>query len=106
MPQKMRNKELPIVSRRKAVTKARVEINRREGKTQQEQNQGLVYLYIYIFFYFYIPVAVFSPQSTPPLLFCSEKHSSPMSINNVRHIELQYPPPHVLRLAKETQCEE
>lgn len=77
MPQKMRNKELPIVSRRKAVTKARAEINRREGKTQQEQNQGLVYLYIYIFFYFYIPVAVFSPQSTPPFFSVQKSTALP-----------------------------
>lgn len=103
MPQKMRNKELPIVSRRKAVTKARAEINRREGKTQQEQNQGFVYLYIFLFLH---PCHSFQSPIHPPLLFCSEKHSSPMSINNIRHIELQYPPPHVLRLAKETQCEE
>lgn len=106
IPQKMRNKDLPVVSRRKAVIKVRAEINRREGKTQQEQNQEFIYLYIYIFFYFYIPVTVFSPQSTPSRLFCSWKHRSPMSISKTQHIELQCSPPHVLRLAKETQCEE
>lgn len=90
IPQKMRNKDLPVVSRRKAVIKVRAEINRREGKTQQEQNQGFIYLYIYIFFYFYIPVTVFSPP--PSFLFMKAQASHEYQQNTAYRVAVSSAP--------------